>query len=120
MAPEIMGIQPLAGDTNESGSQNSSLVTVEESFVPRLTKETDVYAFAVLALEIITGKAPYYYIKTDAIFQTHIVRGERPRREKYASPALTDALWSVLEDCWVQQPSSRPGMETVVQRLIQI
>ena len=52
MAPEIMGIQPLAGDTNESGSQNSSLVTVEESFVPRLTKETDVYAFAVLALEV--------------------------------------------------------------------
>jgi len=120
MAPEILGIEPSSRDTNESGSQNDALVVYEEAFVPKLTKETDVYAFAVLSLEILTGKAPYYYIATDPIFQTHILRGVRPRREKYLSPVLTDVLWTLLADCWAQKPSSRLSMEGVIARLIQM
>jgi serine/threonine protein kinase len=52
MAPELMGVEPLTSDTYESGNQNESLVSAEEAFVPKLTKASDVYGFAMLSLEV--------------------------------------------------------------------
>jgi hypothetical protein len=52
MAPELMGVEPTTGDTYESGTQNDSLVSAAEAFVPKLTKASDVYGFAMLSLEV--------------------------------------------------------------------
>jgi hypothetical protein len=124
-------------------------VTDGTSSGPELTKETDVYSFALLSLEvsrhvsnsvsqleriqicadlrlitvsnitsasqIITGKAPYYYVTMDLVL--HLAQDERPHRERYPSPGLTDALWMLFCDCWAQQAPSRPDMGNVVERL---
>lgn len=57
MAPELIGETPFSSDTHPSGSQNDSLVTDQEPFVPRLSKATDVYGFGVLAMEVSHGSS---------------------------------------------------------------
>lgn len=116
MAPELMAVEPPTGDTGE----NDPLVTTDLALIPNLTKESDVYGFSMLSLEIITGRPPFYYLRTDYMFHTRVIEGERPQKSRYASAVLTEAVWTLLEDCWVQQPSSRPGMGRVVERLEQI
>jgi len=117
LAPELLAFEPPMQGNNESNAQDDSLVTSEEPFAPNLSKETDIYGFGMVTLEITTGKAPYYYLPSNYQIPTRIIQGTRPQRTKYASSALTDVLWKLLEDCWVENPSSRPGVERVAERL---
>lgn len=45
-----------------------------------------------------------------------VITGERPPRPVLEMPS--DFLWALVEDCWKQHPSHRPGMEVVVKKLI--
>ena len=53
MAPELLAFEPPVQDAHESDDQNDSLVTNEEPFAPQLTKETDIYGFGMVTLEVI-------------------------------------------------------------------
>jgi len=118
MAPELLAFEPPPmQDANESDAQDDSLVTSEEPFAPNLSKETDIYGFGMVSLEITTRKSPYYYLPSNHMFHTRIIQGTRPLRTRYLSSALTDVLWQLLEDCWAQDPLFRPGVERVVERL---
>ncbi|KDQ58159.1 hypothetical protein JAAARDRAFT_177309 [Jaapia argillacea MUCL 33604] len=80
-----------------------------------LTKEGDVYSFATTALEVITGKAPYFYKKEEFRVITIVVKGDRPIREEY--PPIPDTWWDMMSHCWVQNPQDRPLMTGVVDTL---
>ncbi|EPQ55413.1 hypothetical protein GLOTRDRAFT_93862 [Gloeophyllum trabeum ATCC 11539] len=89
-----------------------------------MTPECDVYSFAMTAYEIFTGKEPFvldYSVlweneKTN--WEDAVMEGIRPRRPTpQVAPQLTDALWSLIQDCWKQDPLVRPTMSEVVQRL---
>jgi len=66
----------------------------------------DVWSFAMTALELMTGRVPYFqYFLNLAIF-IHIVLGELPARSDYeVAPA---AVWDILVRCWVRVPDRRP------------
>jgi len=76
-----------------------------------LTKETDVYAFSMVALEISTGKQPFYYIRSDSLVILKVQQGMRPRREDPPN----SHLWQILEACWSTHPGARPAMAAVVK-----
>jgi len=101
--------QPLCG----------SMIHLAPEYFSGTTKETDVYAFSMVALEILTGKAPFFYLSDEIDVFSRVCMGERPERSKYLPvvSADSDSMWEVLVDSWDQDPNLRPNMRTVIQRL---
>ncbi|KAJ7740622.1 kinase-like domain-containing protein [Mycena metata] len=80
---------------------------------------SDVYAFAGVAYEILTGTPPFPDLRTDGAVVKAVLQGRRPPQPPSCSgtPAL-DGLWKLLQDCWEEQPAMRPTAAQVVQRLM--
>jgi len=71
---------------------------------PNISKETDIYAFGVTALEIISGQVPFTsYTNDGQVLLAVMVKEELPSRPDY----VYDSLWTLLNDCWIRDPSLR-------------
>jgi len=80
------------------------------------TKVADVFAFAMFAVEVFTGKIPFDEQKNEAVV-LRISRGGRPDMPGNAQAlGLTAEMWELLESCWHQNPKKRPTMGEVVRR----
>ncbi|KAF7366108.1 Protein kinase domain-containing protein [Mycena venus] len=75
---------------------------------------SDVYAFACVGYEILTGKVPFSEVWADMAVCMKVVRGQRPAKPE----VCPDNLWVLLEDCWAQDPDKRPTMMETLQRLV--
>ncbi|KAF5389817.1 hypothetical protein D9757_003679 [Collybiopsis confluens] len=101
---------------------------------PRVTTASDVYAFASVCLEIITGSLPYPHRKNDYSVTVDILRGVSPSRgsdflgaiERMfqtsvpSIPSMSrsrESFRTVLESCWDGSPMLRPSMEDVIEYL---
>ncbi|KAL2911286.1 hypothetical protein HK105_209243 [Polyrhizophydium stewartii] len=72
----------------------------------------DVFAFAMLAYQVITDDVPFAEVD-DEVAKQWIIEGKRPKR-----PANTpDQLWSIITDCWRQNPVKRPSFRNIVARI---
>ena len=99
LAPEIINPPP----------KNSGTLVME-------TKSADVFSFAMLAVEVFTGDAPFWELKNEAV-APRILQGGRPEMPANAQAVgLTDEMWRLLESCWQENPKKRPTMEEVVRR----
>ena len=81
------------------------------------SKPADIFAFAMLALEIFTGKLPFEERgRTKGI--NRILKGDRPQFPQDAEDiGLTIQIQSFLEKCWCQDPEERPTIDEVVSTL---
>jgi len=79
-----------------------------------VTKESDVYSFAMVVIEAFTGKAPFDGTAPTTV-AVGILSGKRPARP--TDESLTDALWEMVKRCWNDDPKSRPGISEVVDCL---
>ncbi|KAF7362524.1 TKL/TKL-ccin protein kinase [Mycena venus] len=100
-APESFGL--------EAGASNTGIRTISG----------DVYAFAMVALEIFSGLEPYHHLSTEHAVFMHVLRGDRPIRT-LDEQAVTTRIWRFLTLLWNQNPSLRPEMPDVVQSLISL
>ena len=78
----------------------------------RLPEPTDVFSFAMLAVEVFTGNHPFPDIK-GINFALAILAGNRPARPKN----IPDDVWELVEKCWNDNPGARPEIGDVVKRL---
>ncbi|KAJ7621330.1 kinase-like domain-containing protein [Roridomyces roridus] len=80
---------------------------------------SDVYAFAHVCYEILTGKVPFFKLTNDAAVIVKVFEGAIPERlpSCMGTPVL-DHLWSLLQECWTRNLTERPCAEELVQRLI--
>ncbi|KDQ58801.1 hypothetical protein JAAARDRAFT_47124 [Jaapia argillacea MUCL 33604] len=107
MAPEL-----IPSDEDES-------ILPEEVKLPKVTFESDVYAFSMLALEVVAGKSPFFYMPSEQQVAVRLNLGERPARDRYQvlrGPEWT-GFWALLQECWDKNPASRPPIEKIVLRL---
>jgi son of sevenless-like protein len=95
-------------------------------FAPELLRQTDplsthsdVWSFAMVCLELITGEQPFSNISRDIIVMRELDQGKLPERpgRHVTAQGLSDDLWSLMKKCWHKKPDSRPSMTYVKEKL---
>lgn len=73
--------------------------------------DVDVYAFGMLAYEIITGKQAYNELGAITVFKlfSYVIKGNRPKKDE----CISDKMFELIEQCWNQSPAERPTFEEI-------
>ena len=78
------------------------------------TEKSDVFAFAIMAWEVLSGgKAPWGSVTSEYAIANRVLNGQRPQTIGGLSADLT----SLLEQCWAMDPYARPKFITIVDKL---
>ena len=81
----------------------------------RASKSADVFAFAMLAVEVFTGKVPFGNMKNESVV-IQIASGKRPAKPRAAEQlGLTMEMWKFVEKCWAGNPKKRPAIDELVR-----
>ncbi|KAJ7058400.1 hypothetical protein C8F01DRAFT_290711 [Mycena amicta] len=68
-------------------------------------------------LEIFTSKPPWGILSEKQIFRLVVRQDSRPDRPD-EDFGLTDAIWRLLERCWIRDARQRPTFDTIIQLLV--
>ena len=105
----------------------------DDTDTPPATIATDVWAFAMTAIEVcldlshtnliylfpffptqmklFTSRLPFHHLRHDSAVILTITKHGLPPREN--SPEIKDDVWSVLKRCWTEEPHARPSMASL-------
>ncbi|RDB23999.1 Serine/threonine-protein kinase STY17 [Hypsizygus marmoreus] len=98
-------------------------------FAPELLRQTDplsthsdVWSFAMVCLELMTGEQPFSRISRDIIVLRELDQGKLPERpgRQITAQGLSDDLWVLMKKCWHKRPESRPSMTYVKEKLAEL
>ncbi|KAJ7929734.1 kinase-like domain-containing protein [Mycena leptocephala] len=78
---------------------------------------SDIYGFACVVYELLTGTAPFPELLTDGAVIMAVFQGHRPSRPPSCSASL-DGLWNLLQNCWEERTDIRPTASQIVECLI--
>ncbi|KAF9645426.1 kinase-like protein [Thelephora ganbajun] len=82
------------------------------------TKESDCYTLGMVIYEVLSGQVPFATIRSDDLVPQELFNRRRPSRPQGMEGAwFTDGLWEMLERCWRDRPSDRPGLDVVLRCL---
>jgi len=84
-----------------------------------MTQATDVYGWGKTALEIISGRQPSRKIAPANIIKVVMLDKELPKAEDHLCSVFRahPSLWPLLESCWDRDPTRRPTVEFILERL---
>ncbi|KAI5115200.1 hypothetical protein M0805_005348 [Coniferiporia weirii] len=84
------------------------------------SKASDVWAFGMTVLVLLTKKPPYSHIRNDVGVVSAIMSGGLPAVPEEYSKTWSDPyryLWALCKRCWASSPSARPSMLTIASDL---
>ncbi|KAF8601633.1 kinase-like protein [Ceratobasidium sp. AG-I] len=86
-----------------------------------LQTPADIWGWAMTALELISGKLPFFQNRHPQNVMLLISTGKKPSRQNYTEfdryALRPDELWTLLEKCWAMSPADRPTIDQVVAEL---
>ncbi|CAA7262791.1 unnamed protein product [Cyclocybe aegerita] len=85
----------------------------EDDTVPVIGTSSDVYSFGSVMLEVLSGRMPYHYLRTDHQVVIQLHQGIKPRRP--ATSFVNDSQWDLIQQCWKEPPERRPSAEELRQ-----
>ena len=74
---------------------------------------TIAYSFSRYLLQVLSGKLPYHHLRRDSEVLIKLCKGVHPPRPI----ELADEYWSLICQCWVEDPCARPSIEEVSERV---
>jgi serine/threonine protein kinase len=81
------------------------------------SKSADIFAFAMLVVEVFAGGVPFGNMKNESVV-IQIVNGKRPAKPRAAEQlGLTAEMWKFIQKCWTTNPNKRPTIDEVVRAL---
>jgi serine/threonine protein kinase len=81
------------------------------------TEKVDVYSYAILLWECITGKVPWGHVPSPMQIIYYVgVLNQRPTLPK----SVPEALKNLIQDCWTVNPKDRPTFEQILNRLLEM
>jgi len=115
------GLSRVLGDINgmsTSGEVAGSLSWMSPELLEngKASVQSDVWAFGMTALEIITGRHPYHEARFKPTVLRLIMTSQIPSWRD--SNELPGCLWTVFQLCWNQRPGHRPSMSEATSRLL--
>jgi serine/threonine protein kinase len=88
----------------------------DEEKTVKYTKAVDVYSFAMVFFEVLTGKVPFHDRRRTAIRQI-VLKGERPILPPH--DYCPEDVSALIERCWATMPEDRPQFPEICQTLWQ-
>ncbi|KAH7904140.1 hypothetical protein BJ138DRAFT_1167071 [Hygrophoropsis aurantiaca] len=88
-----------------------------------MTPATDVYAYAMTVLELLTHEQPWATVRNTPQVVIRISQNRRPTRpagsvgEAALERGLDDHIWNLIQACWVTEPEKRLTIAEVKQAL---
>ncbi|KAF9643599.1 kinase-like protein [Thelephora ganbajun] len=79
-----------------------------------ISKETDIYSFGMVVVEVSSGAAPFTD-STPTSIVAKVLSGEQPEQPNH--PIMTDRLWALTQECLEENPRQRPEIKDVVCHL---
>ncbi|KAG8923744.1 hypothetical protein FRC01_012400 [Tulasnella sp. 417] len=111
MAPDLRMVE-RSMTMADSGRENVGYMSPELIEEGNYTTASDLYAFASLLLEILSGQPPYYKLSYDQA-TAQITQRKKPSPEDHQALSSSSPLWELMQRCWSTLPSDRPKMEEV-------
>uniref|UniRef100_A0A0W0EY35 Putative Six-hairpin glycosidase n=1 Tax=Moniliophthora roreri TaxID=221103 RepID=A0A0W0EY35_MONRR len=88
-----------------------------EAWKGTTSKPSDVFAFAMCALEVFTSSLPWGFHSEKRIYRLLVqenARPDRPDDPAVLRKGLTDKVWSIIEECWSREARLRPSFDIIV------
>jgi len=102
----------ISGNIRWGAPELFAIPDTQDGTLPnRMSKESDVYSFGSIMLQVLSGKVPYYYIKQPIQIILMVVDGKVPRRPE--EPKIADVHWNMIQSCW-RAPDVRPSSEDIL------
>lgn len=119
-----LGTSLLAGSVRWMAPELVLALVQDDGTLPSITTASDVYSFACVCLEVVTGQPPYAHRRNDCAITMDIIRGVKPSTGVSAACKVEllerqrDTFWNILNSCWDAVPAFRPTMTMVKEVLI--
>ncbi|EJD08482.1 kinase-like protein [Fomitiporia mediterranea MF3/22] len=90
-----------------AGSPAWMAIELHESRTPALavTKYSDMWAFGMTIIELLTGKSPF---PSGGAWKVIMYHDYDNYPKKPTAEECTDTLWELTQRCWKEEPTSRP------------
>ena len=80
-----------------------------------ILKPGDIFAFAMLVVEVFTGQKPFGCSRYDVDTWMQMVEGKRPEKPmNVLGLGFSDGIWDLVQRCWAQDYDERPIIDDVV------
>lgn len=64
-----------------------------------------------------TGEPPFRNRQLEAMILLAIMTDDIPTPEEYPELPATDPLWDIMRECWKEEPTERPTMVDVLDKV---